>query len=131
MTRGSLNRLGLLPAAFLCAALASCGAGPGATGEEPTTTPEPTGVEVSVEYLTVGTAATWQVSVLNPDPLPDASCGEDESVESSMMSLDMPSSHVNYSLRETATEDDAQRVAECLIRVLDAGSITVAPPAAG
>lgn len=93
--------------------------------------PEPTGSEVSVEYLTVGTAATWQVSVLYPDPLPDAACGEDESVESSVMSLDMPSSHVNYSLRDGATDDDARRVAACLTGVLDSGSITVSPPTEG
>jgi hypothetical protein len=84
---------------------------------------------VTIEYLTSGPAGTWQVSVLYPDPLPDASCAGDESVASSLMSLDMPSSHVNYSLREGATENDARRVAECLAGVLDSGAITVSPPA--
>lgn len=130
MRQRSTTRLGIAPAAALLAALGSCATIPEPPGEEPTPIPGATESSVSVEYLAVGTTATWQVSVLYPSPHPDSSCAEDESVESSVMTLDMPSSHVNYSLQEGATEDDARRVAACLTRVLESGFVTVAPPTA-
>lgn len=83
---------------------------------------------VTVEYLKTGTGTTWQVAVLHPSPHPPAACGDDEAVESSLVSFDMPSSHVNYLLHAGATEGDARRVVDCLQQALDSGSIIVTPP---
>lgn len=121
--------------AVIVALLTSCTAPPQPSAEPPRPTPTVSGSTVSsstvtVEYLAVGTSPTWQVSVLNPSSVPPQACAEDESVELSLMSADMPSSHVNYSLDADATEDDARRVAACMEASLTSGAITLSPPLA-
>jgi len=129
MARRFSAGFGMLIAAALFGALTACGPESPPVEEKPLDVPSTTpGSSVTVDYLEVGSGDTWQVAVLRPSPHPPDACAEDESVASSIISLDMPSSHVSYSLHPGSSEDDAKRVAACLEKGLTSGAITVTPP---
>ncbi|WP_157156434.1 hypothetical protein [Diaminobutyricimonas sp. LJ205] len=87
------------------------------------------GCGATIERLPEGSLATWQVGVVHPSPPPPNACADDPAVESSLQSLDLPSSHYGYSLIADATESDAERVADCIAAGISSGNITIAPPA--
>ncbi|WP_417218609.1 hypothetical protein [Arthrobacter sp.] len=49
-------------------------------------------------------------------------------IDSAVMSADLPPSGLGINLKPEATEDDAQRVAECLRNALTSGEITISRP---
>ncbi|MGO3151923.1 MAG: hypothetical protein ACTIJJ_04770 [Galactobacter sp.] len=52
-------------------------------------------------------------------------------IEATVMSADLPPSGLGITLRPEVTEDDAQRIAECLRNALTSGEITISRPTAG
>lgn len=75
-----------------------------------------------------GSSDTWFVGVTGPRFAAEDTCSTDPSVESALMTADLPSSLLGISLVPGATEDDAHRIAACLDDVLDGGDITIGRP---
>lgn len=71
---------------------------------------------------------TWSVVVSDPRFSAQETCSDDPSVETALMSADMPSSGLGISLVAGATSDDAHRVAACLDEALDSGVVTIMRP---
>lgn len=92
-------------------ALGSCGTGSGTTG------------------ITPGTSDRWYVSVLGPrDGAAIDHCLEDPLIEQSVESLDLPSTHLGIKLLGAATQDDAQRIADCLKPGAGSGAVSITSP---
>jgi hypothetical protein len=53
---------------------------------------------------------------------------DDPSIEESIQSLDMPSSHLGIKLKASATAEDAQRIADCLRQTLKTGEVSISSP---
>ncbi|GAA4900423.1 hypothetical protein GCM10025789_18540 [Tessaracoccus lubricantis] len=73
----------------------------------------------------------WSVGVADPRFSGDDRCDSDSMIEATVMSADLPPSGLGITLRPEATEDDAQRIAECLRNALTSGEITISRPTAG
>jgi hypothetical protein len=71
----------------------------------------------------------WGIGVSFPVFESLDTCEDDPSVESAVMSADMPSSHLAVRLNAGSSEVDAMRVAECVDQALTTGDITIFSPA--
>ncbi|MDQ0075896.1 hypothetical protein [Arthrobacter oryzae] len=71
---------------------------------------------------------TWNVGATHPRYDSLGACDDDPSVETAVVSADLPPSHLAMSLRPDATEEDAVRVAACLRLTLTSGEIWIASP---
>jgi len=79
--------------------------------------------------ITPGTSDSWNVSVLGPrDGASTDHCFEDPLIEESIQSADLPSTHLGIKLLETATQEDAERIANCLRERLSSGEISIRSP---
>ncbi len=75
----------------------------------------------------VGRSGAWGVSVVKPRVDSLGECQDDPSVESAVLSMDMPSSGYGLRLVPGSAETDALRVADCLADA-GAGKITINSP---
>lgn len=92
-------------------ALGSCGTAPGETD------------------ITPGPSDRWNVSVLGPrDGDSIDHCLEDPLIEESIQSANLPSTHLGIKLLETATQEDAERIADCLRESLISGEVSIRSP---
>lgn len=79
--------------------------------------------------ITTGSSDRWNVSVLGPrsgaslDP-----CLEDPLIEDSVQTANLPSTHLGIKLLETATQEDAERIADCLRESLGSGEVSITSP---
>ncbi|MCC3271452.1 hypothetical protein MUK71_08945 [Arthrobacter zhangbolii] len=73
----------------------------------------------------------WTVSASDPGTGLYEQCLEDPLVEESYVSADYPASHLGISLAGAATDEDAQRVAECLRQALPSAKVSVMGPQTG
>lgn len=79
--------------------------------------------------ITPGTSDRWHVSVLGSrGGAAIEHCFEDPLIEQSIESLDLPSTHLSIKLLETATEDDAERIADCLKPSIGSGEVSITSP---
>ena len=77
--------------------LVSCGTAPGAT------------------VVTPGTSDRWHVSVLGArDDASIEHCFEHTLIEDAIQSADLPSTHLDIKLLKTATQEEAEQIADCL-----------------
>lgn len=72
----------------------------------------------------------WGVGANHPKYSSIESCEKDPSVETSVLSADMPSSHLGLRLVTGSTENDALRIANCLKSALSEGTIWISSPKA-
>jgi hypothetical protein len=80
----------------------------------------------SVDYPRAASADDrWGVAVSFPVFESMDTCEDDPSVESAVMSADMPASHLAVRLNRGSSEADAMRVAECVDQKLSGGDITI------
>jgi hypothetical protein len=70
----------------------------------------------------------WGVAVSFPVYEFLDTCEDDPSVESAIISADMPTSHLAVRLHAGSSEADAVRVAECVDHALTSGEITIFSP---
>ncbi|MCQ6270832.1 hypothetical protein M8J71_10100 [Pseudarthrobacter sp. R1] len=70
----------------------------------------------------------WSIGVSFPVFESMDSCEDDPSVESAVMSADMPASRLGIRLDAGSSEIDALRVAECVDQALTSGEITIFSP---
>ncbi|MGY4544041.1 hypothetical protein ACVWY0_003984 [Arthrobacter sp. UYNi723] len=55
-------------------------------------------------------------------------CFEDPLIEQSIESADLPSTHLGIKLLETATQQDAERIADCLRPSAGSGEVSITSP---
>ncbi|GAA3270986.1 hypothetical protein AAU01_13420 [Paenarthrobacter aurescens] len=99
----------LMGLALLPLALVSCGEVP----SEETISSDPSG--------------RWHVSVLGPRES-DASiehCLEDPLIDEAIQSANLPSTHLSIRLLETATQKEAERIADCLRANVGSGKVSI------
>jgi len=70
----------------------------------------------------------WSVTVEKPRFHEEEQCGQDPAVKLVVISTDVPSSAYYVELQPNATREDADRIASCLRRFLESGTLTVAGP---
>ena len=70
----------------------------------------------------------WGVGANSPKYSSIENCEKDPSVETSLLSADMPPSRLGLRLAPGATEADALRVAKCLDDALTSGTIWISSP---
>jgi hypothetical protein len=70
----------------------------------------------------------WGIGVSFPVFESLDTCEDDPSVESAVISADMPSSNLGVRLKAGSSETDALRVAECVDQALTSGDITIFSP---
>lgn len=113
-TRGrgkKMNRQRIIGLCLLPLALGSCGSDPGDAN------------------VTTGTSDRWLVGVSGPrSGAPLDPCLKDPIIEESIQSANLPSTHLSIKLLETATKEDAERIAECLRRRLNSGDVSITSP---
>lgn len=83
---------------------------------------------VSEPQLVEGDGAAWSIGVAEPRFAGDERCDSDPMIDTAVMTADMPSSGYGITLVAEATEEDAQRVADCLRDALTSGTITISSP---
>ena len=71
---------------------------------------------------------SWNVGATHPRYESLSPCDHDPSVETAVVSADLPPSHLALRLLPAATEEDAVRVADCLRLALTGGEIWIASP---
>lgn len=84
--------------------------------------------QVSDVRIVDGDGNQWLVGVAAPRFAGADRCDSDPMIDSAVMSADLPPSGLGITLKPDATEDDAQRVAECLRNALTSGEITISRP---
>lgn len=82
----------------------------------------------SLPTVQPGTTDRWTVSVSQPRFHGDETCSSDASVDNAILSADMPASRLGITLKAGSLEEDAVRVAECLLGVLQGGEISILSP---
>lgn len=70
----------------------------------------------------------WSVAIGFPVYESLNTCEDDASVESAIISADMPTSHLAVRRHAGSSEADAMRVAECVDHALTSGDITIFSP---
>lgn len=85
-------------------------------------------IQPSMLATETGESDRWVVAVSQPRFDGEELCGQDPSVESAVVSADLPSSNYGIRLKSEATEVDATRIAECLQDALVSGEIGVFSP---
>lgn len=101
----------LLGSCLLPLALAACGIVPGQTG------------------ITTGTSDRWFVSLFDAKGIgPLGQCLEDPTIEESIESANLPSTHLSIKFKEEATQYDAERIADCLRQSSGSGNISITRP---
>jgi hypothetical protein len=96
---------------FLLLALGSCGTAPGE------------------KDITPGSSDRWNVSVLGPRGGASLDhCFEDPLIEESVQTANLPSTHLGIKLLETARQEDAERIADCLRESLGSGEVSITSP---
>lgn len=83
---------------------------------------------VSEPTVVDGPGQMWSVGVSDPRFSGDERCDGDPSVDTAVMTADLPASGYGITLRTDATEDDALRIAGCLRDALTSGAITISRP---
>lgn len=78
--------------------------------------------------ITPGASDRWLVGVSGPRSGAIDGCLEDPTIEESISSANLPSTHLTIKLREAGTKDDAERIADCLRRSLTNGSVSIRSP---
>lgn len=79
--------------------------------------------------VTTGTSDRWLVGVSGQrggSPLDQ--CLKDPVIEDAYQSTDLPSTHLSIELLQTATKEDAERIAECLRQRLTSGDVSISSP---
>ena len=71
---------------------------------------------------------TWTVDVAGERSGPYGQCLDDPVIDEAFQSADYPSSHLGIRLAASATAADAERIADCLQRNLESGTVTVTGP---
>lgn len=107
MKRRTRHWLGLC---LLLLVLGSCGTAPGET------------------EFTPGPSDRWHVSVLGPRDGSIDHCLEDPLIEESVQTANLPSTHLGIKLLETAAQEDAERIADCLRESLISGEVSITSP---
>lgn len=77
----------------------------------------------------VGEGEYWWVGAMHPRYDSIDACTEDAQVSEALHSLDMPSSRLSLRLAAGATEEDALRIADCMVANLSAGDVWIQAPA--
>jgi hypothetical protein len=77
--------------------------------------------------IATGTADRWLVGVSGPRSGGIDGCLEDP-IEEAIESANLPSTHLGIKLRESAKEEDARRIADCLNRGLKSGDVSIVSP---
>ena len=72
---------------------------------------------------------TWTVDVAGERSGPYGQCLDDPVIDEAFQSADYPSSHLGIRLAASATAADAERIADCLQRNLESGTVTITAPA--
>jgi hypothetical protein len=84
---------------------------------------------VGAEYIrVVGGSDAWAVSAAQPRVDSLGECHDDPSVETAVLSADMPSSVYGLRLVSGSTEADALRLADCLAEARASDEITINSP---
>ena len=79
--------------------------------------------------ISPGTSDRWSVSVLGPrDGASTDHCFEDPLIEESLQSADLPSTHLGIKLLETATQEGAERIADCLRPGVGGAEVAIRSP---
>lgn len=78
--------------------------------------------------ITPGASDRWLVGVSGPRSGAIDGCFDDPTIEESISSANLPSTHLSIKLREAGTKEDAQRIAHCLRRGLTTGSVSIRSP---
>jgi hypothetical protein len=78
--------------------------------------------------IATGTADRWLVGVSGPRSGGIDGCLEDPIIEEAIESANLPSTHLGIKLRESAKEEDARRIADCLKRGLKSGDVSIVSP---
>lgn len=78
--------------------------------------------------ITLGPSDRWNVSVLGPRDGSIDHCLEDPLIEESIQSANLPSTHLGINLLETAKQEDAERIADCLRESLISGEVSIRSP---
>ena len=108
MKRRTHQVLGLC---LLTLALGGCGIWPGQTD------------------ITPGTSDRWFVGVFDERGIGLlGQCLEDPSIEESIESANLPSMHLSIKFKEAATQDDAERIADCLRQGSGARDVSITSP---
>jgi hypothetical protein len=91
--------------------LVGCGAAPGAT------------------VVTPGTSDRWHVTVLGAmDGASIGHCFEQAPIEEAIQSADLPSTHLDIKLLETATQEEAEQIADCLRPNVGKAKVSISSP---
>lgn len=87
------------------------------------------GTAAGQSSISPGTSDRWHVSVLGArDGAAIGHCFEDPLIEQSIESANLPSTHLAIKLLETATQEDAGRIADCLRENLGSGEVSITSP---
>jgi hypothetical protein len=79
--------------------------------------------------MTPGPSDRWNVSVLGPRSGASIEhCLEDPLIEESVQTANLPSTHLGIKLLETAAQEDAERIADCLRESLGNGEVSITSP---
>jgi hypothetical protein len=79
--------------------------------------------------ISPGASNRWHVSVLGSrESASIEHCLEDPLIEEAIQSADMPSTHLSIKLLETATQKEAERIADCLRPKVGSGEVTITSP---
>jgi hypothetical protein len=71
----------------------------------------------------------WNISVLGPRSGGSIDrCLEDPLIEESVQTANLPSTHLGIKLLYTATQEDADRIADCLRESLGSGEVSITRP---
>ncbi|WP_461163537.1 hypothetical protein [Arthrobacter sp. R4-81] len=105
------QRYQLLGLCLLTLALGGCGTAPGETD------------------ITPGTSDRWFVSLFDSRGIgPIDQCLEDPIIEESIESANLPSTHLSIKFKEAATQEDAERIADCLRQSSGGGNVSITSP---
>ena len=78
--------------------------------------------------ITPGPSDRWNVSVLGPRDGSIDHCLQDPLIEESVQTANLPSTHLGIKLLETAAQEDAERIADCLRESLGSGEVSITRP---
>lgn len=81
--------------------------------------------------ISPGASDRWHVYVSGPrgDDGRIEHCLDDDAVDESIQTADLPSTNLSIKLHTSATEEDAKRIAGCLNQNLDSGEVSISSPA--
>lgn len=84
--------------------------------------------EVSGPNVVDGPGQVWSIGVTDPRFATEQHRDDDPSIDTTVMTADLPPSGFGITLVPDATEDEALRIAECLRGAVSSGEITISRP---